>query len=204
MTDDKRSRLLKPNWEYFEKSVADFNRSDWVVLNRQRAVYYQEQQVEQMLRMLKVMEHDPAFGYPINTYRHCLQSATRVYRAGLDLETVVVALFHDIGFVVAPEFHGEFAAELLKSCISEKNYWMLRHHGDFQAYYCHDHPGVVDRLVRDRWQDSPYYDWAVEFVDKYDQNAMDPNYDTLPLSEFEPMVYELFNSKASPESINSV
>ena len=185
------SPLLKTDWKYFEKPIAEFSRSDWTVLNAQRREYYENQQVEQLLRMLKVMENDPAFGYPINTYQHCLQSATRVYQAGFEPETVVVALFHDIGFVVSPENHGEFAAALLKPYISEKNYWMLKHHGDFQAYYCHDHPTVPDRLVRERWKDHPYYDWAVEFVGSYDQNAMDPNYDTLPLSFFEPIVHQV-------------
>ncbi len=187
--------LMDDKWEYFEKPVAEFKERDWKVINSQRQKYYAKLQVEQMLRMLRSMEYDLSFGYPINTYRHCLQSATKVYRDGHDTETVVTALFHDIGFVVSPKTHGEFAATLLKPYISEKNYWMLFHHGDFQLYYCYEHPEVPNRLVREQWRESPYFDWAAEFVEKYDQAAMDPSYESLPLEFFEPMVAEVIKGK---------
>ena len=36
-------------------------------------------------------------GYQISRLEHCLQGATRAYRAGEDLEMVMAVLFHDIG-----------------------------------------------------------------------------------------------------------
>ena len=189
----QRSQLHNPKWQYFEKPMPQFSREDWQVLNTQRTQYYHQHQAKHALRLLRSMENDTVFGYPINPYRHCLQSATKVYKDGYDVQTTVAALFHDVGFTVAPVTHGEFAAALLKPYISEKNYWMLIHHGEFQKYYCHDHPTIHDRLTREKWKDHPYYEWTKEFVHKYDQLAMDPYYESMPLKEFEPMVQAVFS-----------
>ena len=49
-------------------------------------------------------------------------------RDGADTETIVTALFHDVGELLSPRCHGEIAASLLRPYISEKNYWILQHH----------------------------------------------------------------------------
>ena len=49
-------------------------------------------------------------------------------RDGADTETIVCALFHDVGELLSPRCHGEIAASLLRPYISEKNYWILQHH----------------------------------------------------------------------------
>lgn len=184
--------LLKADWHYVAATASDDLRAkDWQLINAQRAVYYAEEQARQVLRFLTAMEDDPSFGYQVNTYRHCLQSATMVMRDGYDEETVVVALLHDIGFVACPTTHGEFAAALLAPYISEANHWMLRHHGAFQNFHCHEYPGL-DRDTRERWRGHPHFDWTATFVANYDQNTMDPHYDCAPLSDFEPMVQRIF------------
>jgi predicted HD phosphohydrolase len=130
----------------------------------------------------------------VNNYRHSLQSATMALRDGLDEEDVVVCLLHDIGFITCPSTHGEFAAELLGSYVSDRNYWMLQRHGTFQNIHSPNLPGV-DMNERERWRGHPHFDWATTFVDKYDQAACDPNYDCAPLAFFEPMVQRLFARK---------
>ena len=50
------------------------------------------------------------WGFPIDRYAHCLQSATLAHRAGMDEEYVACALFHDIGYSVGPWSHAEVAA----------------------------------------------------------------------------------------------
>ena len=45
-----------------------------------------------------------------------------------------------------------------------------------------------DRDAREQYQESPHYDRCVEFCAEYDQNCFDPDYDTLPLSAFEPLL----------------
>ena len=115
----------------------------------------------------------------VDLYEHSVQSATRAFRSfpsdlakftihqvkalyakwwrdGADAETVVCALFHDVGEVLNHVNHGEIgesdaddghmskdsgggkeglvignksaAASLLRPYISEQNYWVLQHH----------------------------------------------------------------------------
>ena len=198
MTQHQRSPLFRDEWEYIEKpALEDFRSDDWQRLNSQRAVYVAEEQARQALRLLITSADDTTFGYQINNYRHCLQSASMIMEAGFDEETIVVALFHDVGFTVCPAAHGAFAAELLGAYISEANYWMLRHHAAFQLYHCHEYPGI-DRDARDRWRDHPHFQWTAEFVEKYDQNAIQPDYREISLDTFEPMVQRLFAKSPHP------
>ena len=50
----------------------------------------------------------------------------------------------------------------------------------------------LDKNMRDRFKGNEYFDACAEFCEKYDQNAFDPDFDTMPLSAFEPMVRRLF------------
>lgn len=131
-------------------------------------------------------------GFPITRYEHSLQSATRAYRNGESEEIVVAALLHDIGDILAPRNHGEMAAAVLKPYVSKQTYWIVKHHSLFQSYYYAHHLGG-DRFAREKYRDHPYYQKAVEFCEKYDQNCFDPNYDSMPMEFFEPMVRQLFS-----------
>jgi predicted HD phosphohydrolase len=190
---DCRSPLLRHEWQYIEKvSLEEFNASDWEILNRQRDQYYAEEQARQVLRMLTETRDDPTFGYMVNNYRHCLQSATMAMRDGLDEEDIVVSLLHDIGFVTCPTMHGQFAAAMLGAYVSDRNGWMLRHHTIFQNFHCTELPGI-DCDARARWRGHPHFEWTATFVAKYDQAATDPDYECAPIEVFEPMVKRLFS-----------
>ncbi len=186
------SALAEPAWSYIEKiSLEDFSDADWRQLELQRKAYLAQQQATQVLRLLGASEHDPSFGYMVNNYRHCLQSATMVLRDGLSEEDVVVALLHDVGFVTCPLLHGDFAACLMGAYVSERNVWMLRHHATFQNLHAPAYPGV-DPHERERWRGHPHFDWTAEFVARYDQAACDPQYPCEPLELFVPMVRRIF------------
>jgi predicted HD phosphohydrolase len=185
--------LADSAWRYLDKiPLEELSREDWVLLEGQRAAYLARYQAEQALRLLSAGEHDPCFGYQVNNYRHCLQSATMVLRDGLSEEDVVVALLHDVGFIACPMLHGDFAASLLGAYVSERNHWMLRHHGVFQNLHSPNLPGV-DPHERERWRGNAHFDWTAEFVDRYDQAACDPGYPCEPLETFVPMVHRIFS-----------
>ena len=46
--------------------------------------------------------------------------------------------------------------------------------------------------MRDRFKDNENWQACAEFCAKYDQNCFDPDYDNMPLEEFEPMVRNVF------------
>jgi len=145
---------------------------------------------EAVLAHLKLLA-GPKLGYRIDRYQHSLQSATRAQRDGADEETVVCALLHDIGDTLAPDNHSELAAAVLRPYVSERNHWVVKHHGIFQGYYYWHHLGG-DRDERERYRGHPHFEACVEFCERWDQTSFDPDYDTLPLDAFVPMVQRLF------------
>ncbi len=145
---------------------------------------------DRILAQLNLLK-DGISGYKITRYDHSLQSGTLAYRDGADEEMVVAALLHDIGDIIAPANHSEAAAAVLKPFVSEKVHWIIKHHGLFQMYYYAHHLGG-DRHARDRLKDHPWYEDCAYFCHHYDQNAFDPDYDTLPIEFFEPMVRRVF------------
>jgi predicted HD phosphohydrolase len=146
--------------------------------------------VDNVLEQLRGLSGDK-MGYQIDRYQHSLQTATRAMREGADEETIVVALLHDIGDILAPWNHSDLAAAILQPYISADNHWLVQHHGIFQGYYFWHHSGG-DRFARERYRGHPMFERTAEFCERWDQMSFDPNYDTLPLEAFEPMVRRLF------------
>ena len=146
-----------------------------------------------VLAQLRTLEGD-RLGYRIDRFQHSLQSATRAERDGADEETIVCALLHDIGDTLAPDNHSQLAAAILRPFVSEKNHWIIEHHGLFQGYYYFHHMGL-DRDARERHRSHPWFDDCAAFCERWDQVSFDPDYDTLPLEHFEPMVRRQFSRR---------
>ena len=146
--------------------------------------------VDNLLAQLKRLAGDK-MGYKIDRYQHSLQTATRAQRDGADEETIVVALLHDIGDIMAPWNHSDMAAAILQPYISPDNHWLVKHHGIFQGYYYFHHSGG-DRFARERYRGHPMFERTAQFCERWDQMSFDPDYDALPLEAFEPMVRRLF------------
>jgi len=133
-------------------------------------------------------------GYQVSRLEHSLQSATRAYKNGENEEMVVAALLHDIGDELAPLNHSEYAAAILKPYVSEKTHWIIEKHGEFQTFYYAHYLGG-DKNKRDKYKGHKYYNDTVNFCEKYDQNSFDPNYESLPLDFFKPMIRRIFSRK---------
>ena len=133
-------------------------------------------------------------GYQVSRLEHSLQSATKAFRNGESEELVVAALLHDIGDELAPMNHSEYAAAILKPYVSEKTHWIVLMHGIFQTFYYVHHLGG-NRYKREKYKDHKYYQATVDFCENYDQNCFDPNYQSLPLDHFAPMVKRIFSRK---------
>lgn len=139
-----------------------------------------------VLTHLKLLDGDYG-GFPIDRLQHSLQTATRAHRDGRDEDYVVMALLHDIGDTLGSYNHPDIAAAILHPFVSEQLHWIAKHHGIFQGYYFFHHLGQ-DRDMRDLFKDHDHYGACAEFCEKYDQAAFDPDYESLPLEFFEPMV----------------
>ncbi|MBO6774642.1 MAG: HD domain-containing protein [Marinibacterium sp.] len=131
-------------------------------------------------------------GYQVTRLGHSVQSATRAWRDGADIDWVVSVLLHDIGDIYAPYNHDEYAATILKPFVREQCTWVVQTHGDFQMIYYGQHLEGFDQNKRDRHQGHPYFDDNVVFCERWDQASFDPDYNDLPLEFFAPMVREVF------------
>ncbi len=130
-------------------------------------------------------------GDQVDCREHSLQTASRAFRDEADEETVVAALLHDIGVAFAPDSHDRLAAEILRPYVGWETFWMVQHHGIFQGYYYFHHVGK-DREASEKYRGHPAFEKTVDFCEKWDQAAFDPDYDTMPLTAFEPMVQRIF------------
>ena len=130
-------------------------------------------------------------GFAVDRFTHSIQTATRAHRDGKDEEYVVCALLHDIGDTIASANHADLAATMLEPFVSEKNYWIVKHHGIFQGYYFFEHLGL-DKNMRDQFKGHEFWNDCAEFCSKYDQNSFDPEYENMDIEEFIPMVHNVF------------
>jgi predicted HD phosphohydrolase len=143
-----------------------------------------------ILEHLKLLDGDFG-GFAVDRLEHCLQTATRAHRDGKPEDYVVMALLHDIGDTLGACNHADIAAAILQPFVSEELYWIVKHHAIFQGNNFFHFIGL-DPDLREKFADSPYYDATVEFIEKYDCPAFDPDYDSEPLEFFAPMVMRLF------------
>lgn len=137
----------------------------------------------------------PISGFQVDRLQHSLQTATRAFRDGAEEEIVVAALLHDIGDSLAPYNHSEYAAAILRPYVSQRTYWIVKHHGLFQTYY-YGHFLGMNRNERDRFREHPCYQAAVDFCQNWDQKSFDPQYDSMPLEAFEVMLRNVFSRPA--------
>lgn len=144
---------------------------------------------DRVLAHMRLLDGDYG-GYAVHRLEHCLQTATRAHRDGRDTEYVVCALLHDIGDTLACYNHADVAAAILKPFVSERMHWILQKHTIFQGHY-YFHFAGLDRNERERFRGSPYFDDCVEFCARYDQCSFDPDYRSMTLDDFAPLVREV-------------
>ena len=172
--------------------MKDGTREDYLLLNKHEKKFVEgtaDRIIKFMSGLTKTLE-----GYKINRLEHSLQTATRALNDKADNEMIVAALLHDIGDELAPLNHSEYAAAVLKPYVSEKTFWIIEKHGEFQMYYYAHHLGG-NKNQRDKYKGHKYYKETVDFCENWDQKSFDPNFKSLSLKEFEPLVKKIFSRK---------
>jgi predicted HD phosphohydrolase len=162
---------------------------DWMVIGK--AVAERQARMPQIILNMLLQLEDQTDGFAINQLAHGLQTATRAERDGASEEIIVAALCHDIGKVISIENHPAIAAEILKPYVSCETYEVIRTHQDFQGRHYYALMGR-DPEARRQYAGESWYELARKFTDEWDQTSFDPEYDTLPLEHFEPMVERVF------------
>ena len=172
--------------------MKDGTKEDYLLLEKHEKKYI-EGTADRLIKFMSGLTNTLE-GYQITRLEHSLQSATRALNDKANEEMVVATLLHDIGDELAPLNHSEYAAAVLKPYVSEKTHWIIEKHGEFQMYYYVHHLGG-NRNQRDKYKGHKYYKDTVDFCENWDQKSFDPNFKSLPLKEFEPMVKKIFSRK---------
>ncbi|HVG19352.1 MAG TPA: HD domain-containing protein [Blastocatellia bacterium] len=162
---------------------------DWMVIGQ--AVAQRQARMPKVIRAMLAQLEEQVDGFAVNQLQHGLQTATRAARGGASEEMIVAALCHDVGKVISNENHPAIAAEILKPYVSRETYEIIRTHQDFQGRHYYALMGK-DPEARRQYAGEPWYEMALRFTDEWDQTSFDPEYDTLPLSHFEPMIERVF------------
>jgi predicted HD phosphohydrolase len=163
----------------------------WAVIGKE--TYENQSRVaENALRMLRSLA-DVTDGFAVDQLTHSLQTATLAERAGADSDVVFASLLHDIGKAVSVPNHPEIAAAIIRPYVRDDVYHMIRTHQDFQGRHYYAHFGA-DPDAREKYRGESWFALTEQFADEWDQIAFDPDYDTLPLEHFEPLVREKFAS----------
>ena len=170
-------------------AMKDGDREDYAFLS-EHEVELTKGTAGRLLRALETLDEGLS-GYQITRLGHSLQSATRAWRDGADIDWLVSALLHDIGDIFAPHNHDEYAATILKPFVREQCTWVVEKHGDFQMIYYGQHVGANPHK-RDAYAGHLYFDDCATFCERWDQASFDPNYDTLGIDHFRPLVREVF------------
>ena len=164
---------------------------EWGVIGTE-TMKHQGRVADRVLAMLASLA-EITDGFAVDQLTHSLQTATLAERAGADDEVVVASLCHDIGKAVSVPNHPKIAAEILKPYVRDEVYQMIRTHQDFQGRHYY-HLFGKDPDAREQYRGQPWFDLAERFADEWDQTAFDPDYDSLPLEHFEPLVMKVFAS----------
>ncbi|HXG66783.1 MAG TPA: HD domain-containing protein [Blastocatellia bacterium] len=163
---------------------------DWMAIGQE--VSKRQARMPAIIKAMLLQLEEQVDGFAVNQLVHGLQTATRALRDGATEELIVAALCHDIGKVVSVENHPAIAAEILKPYVSRETYDIVRTHQDFQGRHYYALMGK-DPEARRQYENEPWYALACKFTDEWDQTSFDPEYDTLPLAHFEPMIERIFS-----------
>lgn len=169
--------------------MQDGTADEYAFLEKHEAAYAKllPQRIESQLQKLE----GSLGGYQISRLEHSLQSATRAHRDNRPLDYIVAALVHDIGDELAPHSHSELAAAILRPFVCEQLYWIVKTHGVFQMFYYGEQTGI-NKHARELYRGHEWFEDAVEFCEKYDENCFDPDYNSESLAFFRPMIQEVF------------
>ena len=167
-------------------------KEDYLLLEKHEKKYIEgtaDRLIQFMSSLITTLE-----GYQVSRLEHSLQTATRALNDKAEDEMIVAALLHDIGDELAPLNHSEYAAAVLKPYVSEKTHWIVEKHGEFQMYYYAHHLGG-NRNQREKYKGHKYYQDTIDFCENWDQKSFDPNFKSLTLKSFEPLVKKVFSRK---------
>jgi predicted HD phosphohydrolase len=171
--------------------IDESTRQDWEIITEYDEGYRTALPDRLLAVLARMGDNKSDQPYQVTRLEHCLQTATRALRDGAEEEMVVAALLHDIGDELALFDHAEFAASVIKPYVSRKTHWIIQHHDVFQGKYYWNHLDL-DPDTREQFRGHAWFDDCGAFCLNWDCPSFDPDYPSLPVEHFEPMLRRIF------------
>ncbi len=187
MADGEHTSEAKAQFHAMTQST----QADWMIIAK-ASQDFASKLPDRIVAHMNLLKGDCG-GFAVDRLEHSLQTATRAHQAGKDEEYVVCALLHDMGDILCPRNHADLAATVLYPYVSEANHWLLEKHGIFQGYYFFHHLGL-DRDMREEYRGHPHFEYTAQFCHLFDQSAFDPNFTSMPMEAFYPMLQRVFET----------
>lgn len=133
----------------------------------------------------------PKFGLPFAAGHHGAQCASLALEAGVDEETVLACLMHDIAMVLTRPDHGWWGAQLVTPYVSERISWAIRYHQALRYYADpqngYEYPQMYVQMFGPDYKPPEYIEQAYKearahrwymtarHITMYDDYSFDPN-----------------------------
>ncbi len=145
--------------------------------------------------------HKPRFGLPFAAAHHGAQCAALALKAGVDEETVLACLLHDISMGLNRSDHGWWGAQLIEPYVSERVSWGVRYHQALRFYpdaeAGYEYPQMYVTMFGENYKPPEYIEAAYKFarnhklymaarqITVYDDYSFDPSvpFDIEPFME---------------------
>ena len=125
----------------------------------------------QLADVFKFRMDKPKFGMPFAAGMHCVQCATLALKAGMDEETVLGCLLHDVGMVVMRPDHGWWGAQLVEPYVSEKVAWAIRYHQALRYYadesVGYEYPAMYVTMFGENYRPPEHIEAAYHYARKH-------------------------------------
>jgi hypothetical protein len=135
--------------------------------------------------------HKPRFGLPFAAAHHGAQCAALALKAGVDEETVLACLLHDVAMALNRSDHGWWGAQLIEPYVPERVSWAVRHHQALRFYpdaaVGYEYPQMYLTMFGEDYKPPEYIEVTYKFarnhkwyivarhVTMYDDYSFDPS-----------------------------
>jgi hypothetical protein len=113
----------------------------------------------------------PKFGLPIAAAPHCIQCAVHAVKAGMDEQTVLACLLHDVGLAVVRPDHGWWGAQLVEPYVPEKVSWAIRYHQALRYFpdesVGYEYPQMYVKMFGEDYRPPAYIAQAHDYARKH-------------------------------------
>ena len=99
---------------------------------------------------------------------HVLQSATRALKTGMNEETILACLLHDVVLSLIKPDHGWWGAQLIEPYVSERVSWAIRYHQALRFYpdaaAGYEYPEMYNRIFGKDYVPAPHIKAAYTYA----------------------------------------